>query len=112
MALRQCLTPYRGIWSPRCTSVVAFHIHTPIQLTVSTQADLEELFAKYGVQKNIDILHAIVTEAKERSRQNETRNDIWREDLDPHNAVSARSVPILQSEAQRIRELVAEVRFL
>ncbi|KAF4593155.1 Nuclear MIS12/MIND complex subunit PMF1/Nnf1 [Pleurotus pulmonarius] len=71
-------------------------------------ADLDELFAKYGVQKNIDILHAIVTEAKERSRQNETRNDVWREDLDPHNAVSARTVPILEAEVQRMRELVAE----
>ncbi len=25
MALQQCLMPYRGIWSPRCMSVSAFH---------------------------------------------------------------------------------------
>ncbi|KAJ8473593.1 hypothetical protein ONZ45_g16235 [Pleurotus djamor] len=71
-------------------------------------ADLDELFAKYGVQENIDILHAIISEAKDRKQRGEIRNDVWRQDLEPHNAVSARTVPSLDSAVKRLEELLAE----
>ncbi|KAG6850567.1 hypothetical protein H0H93_011766 [Arthromyces matolae] len=72
--------------------------------------DLEKLFKDYGVQENIDILHKVVNEAKERKANGELGKDVWREDLEPRAAVSARTIPILESEVQRLREALAEIQ--
>ncbi|KAG2011697.1 hypothetical protein CC2G_011785 [Coprinopsis cinerea AmutBmut pab1-1] len=70
--------------------------------------DLDKLFNDYNVQENIDILHKIVTDAKERKAKGETRKDAWREDLDPHVAVCAKTGPILEKEIQRLKQQLAE----
>ncbi|KAG6873505.1 hypothetical protein C0995_014773 [Termitomyces sp. Mi166 len=71
--------------------------------------DLEQLFKDYAVQENIDILHRVVNEAKERKAQGEVNKDVWRENLNPREAVSARTIPIIESEVKRLREALAEV---
>jgi len=73
------------------------------------ERDLDKLFRDYNVQENIDTLHKIVTEAKERNLQRDETKDAWKPDLDPKSAVSARTVPILKSEAERLQGLIAEV---
>ncbi|KAF8074720.1 hypothetical protein FPV67DRAFT_1559403 [Lyophyllum atratum] len=69
--------------------------------------DLEKLFKDYTVQENIDILHRVVNESKERKARGEAGKDVWREDLEPRVAVSARTVPMLESEVQRLRKALA-----
>ncbi|KAF8636426.1 hypothetical protein AX17_003608 [Amanita inopinata Kibby_2008] len=66
--------------------------------------DLDKLFKDYNVQENIDTLHRIVLEAKDRKATGEVRKDAWKEDLEPRAAVCARTIPILTAEAQRLRE--------
>ncbi|KIM57225.1 hypothetical protein SCLCIDRAFT_1219691 [Scleroderma citrinum Foug A] len=67
-------------------------------------ASCETLFKDFDVRENINILHAVVTEARNRKQREEVdRPDLWREDLDPRAAVRARTVPILQAEAERLR---------
>ncbi|KAH6915844.1 hypothetical protein BKA70DRAFT_471368 [Coprinopsis sp. MPI-PUGE-AT-0042] len=70
--------------------------------------DLDKLFTDYNVQDNVDKLHKIVTDAKERRTKGETRQDAWKEDLDPRVAVVAKTAPVLEKEVQRLKELLAE----
>ncbi|GLB43395.1 putative nnf1 [Lyophyllum shimeji] len=69
--------------------------------------DLEKLFKDYSVQENIDILHTVVNEAKERKARGEVGQDVWTENLEPRVAVCARTVPILESEVKRLRKALA-----
>lgn len=69
----------------------------------------EEVFAEYNVKHNIDILHAIVTEARARKQSGEIGNDVWKEDLQPRAAVRARTVPLLENEAARLRATLEKV---
>ncbi|KAJ3745761.1 hypothetical protein DFH05DRAFT_1396489 [Lentinula detonsa] len=74
---------------------------------IETQAlrDLEKIFQLYNLRENIDTLHSIVTEAKERKKSGVAPgNDVWSEDLDARSAISARTVPVLEQEAKRLRE--------
>ncbi|KIL69439.1 hypothetical protein M378DRAFT_21594 [Amanita muscaria Koide BX008] len=66
--------------------------------------DLDKLSKDYNVQENVDTLHRIVLEAKERKASGEVSKDAWRQDLDPRTAVCARTIPQLESEVQRLRE--------
>ncbi|KAG6898324.1 hypothetical protein C0992_011916 [Termitomyces sp. T32_za158] len=72
--------------------------------------DLEKLFKDYAVQENIDILHRVINEAKDRNAKGESSKDVWREDLEPRAAVSARTIPILESEVKRLREALTETQ--
>ena len=67
------------------------------------------MFKKYNVQENIDILHKIVTDAKDRKLMGDARKDTWQDHLDPKVAVCARTVLVLNSEAARLRDLIAKV---
>ncbi|TFK39969.1 hypothetical protein BDQ12DRAFT_704868 [Crucibulum laeve] len=71
--------------------------------------DIGKLFKDYNVQENIDILHNVVKEAKEREAAGEATHDMWREDIEPRTAVAARTVPVLEAEVKRLRESLAEV---
>ncbi|KIK60523.1 hypothetical protein GYMLUDRAFT_43846 [Collybiopsis luxurians FD-317 M1] len=72
--------------------------------------DLEKLFETYNLRENIDTLHTIVTEAKERKKASvEPGSDSWKEGLEPRGAIAARTVPVLEREAQRLRESLAEL---
>ena len=70
---------------------------------------------RYNAQENIDILHAVVTEAKERQERIERGEesgpgaDTWRANLEPRNAVRARTIPILREEKGKLEERLAEV---
>ncbi|TFK18974.1 hypothetical protein FA15DRAFT_674851 [Coprinopsis marcescibilis] len=70
--------------------------------------DLDKLFTDYNVHENIDILHKIVTDAKDRKARGETRKDAWREDLNPRIAVGAKTTPILEKEILRLKQQLAE----
>ena len=80
------------------------------RLTFIQQRDLDKLFKDYNVQENIDVLHRLVTDAKERNSQGELGKDVWKEDLEPRVAVCARTIPILDAEVKRLREQLAKVR--
>ena len=75
----------------------------------TTKRDLDTLFKDYAVQENIDILHRILIEAKERKSKGDAGKDVWQEDLEPRAAVCARTVPILEQEAKSLRESLAAV---
>lgn len=72
------------------------------------QDDITRLFEKYRIRENVDILHKIVTEAKARKERGELTKDVWREDLQPRNAVCARTIPVLEAETARLRETLAQ----
>ncbi|EJD07353.1 uncharacterized protein FOMMEDRAFT_100544 [Fomitiporia mediterranea MF3/22] len=59
----------------------------------------EELFERYNARENIDKLHAVVTEARERKQAGLPPGpDTWKPNLEPRTAVRARTIPILQRE--------------
>lgn len=70
------------------------------------------MFKDYNVQENIETLHKVVTDAKDRKATGKIGNDTWKGDLDLRVAVCARTVPVLTCEAERLRAMVAEVGFL
>lgn len=75
-----------------------------------------KLFEEYDVQKNLDTLHQVVTEARERRQRGESSGagagaeDLWRADLQPRTAVRARTVPALERERDALRARLADVR--
>ncbi|KAF5316068.1 hypothetical protein D9619_006378 [Psilocybe cf. subviscida] len=71
--------------------------------------DLDKLFTDYNIQESIDTLHKVVNDAKDRKARNDAGSDVWKEDLDPKVAVCARTVPMLTSEAARLRAEIAEL---
>jgi hypothetical protein len=68
------------------------------------------VFAEYDLKHNIDILHAVVTEARARKQSGEIGIGVWRDDLQPEAAVRARTIPLLEKEAMRLRATLEEVR--
>ena len=80
------------------------------------KTNTNKLFEQYDVQKNVDILHQVVTEARARRQRGETgdgstRVDGWRADLQPRAAVRARTIPALERERDSLRARLAEVHF-
>jgi len=84
-----------------------------------------KLYEEYDVQKNLDTLHRVVTEARARRRRGETDTDTdpggssssnnnlkdrWRADLQPRAAMRARTVPVLERERDSLRARLADVR--
>jgi len=74
------------------------------------QKKCEEVFTEYNVKHNIDILHAVVTEARARKQSGEIGKDVWKEDLQPRAVVCARTIPLWEDEAARLRATLEEVR--
>ena len=73
------------------------------------QRDLDKLFKDYNIQESIDILHKVVNDAKERKARGDAEKDTWKDNLEPKVAVCARTVPVLNSEAGRLRNLISQV---
>ncbi|KAF9563957.1 hypothetical protein CPC08DRAFT_661248 [Agrocybe pediades] len=71
--------------------------------------DLEQLFNDYNIRENVDILHKVVNDAKERKEKGQTSKDVWKGDLHPKVAVAARTVPVLNAEAARLRAMIAQL---
>lgn len=74
------------------------------------QKNCEAIFNEYNVKPNIDILHAIVTEARARKQSGGTGKDVWKEDTEPQAATRARALPSLEKEAAKLRATLAQVR--
>jgi len=73
-------------------------------------ADTNKLFEQYDVQKQIDVLHGVVTEARARRQRGETPGaDRWREDLQPREAVRGRTIPTLVRERDLLRARLAQM---
>ncbi|KAI0255531.1 hypothetical protein BJV78DRAFT_1119498 [Lactifluus subvellereus] len=69
-----------------------------------------KLFEQYDVQKNVDTLHQVVTEARARRQRGETPGaDRWRADVQPRAAVRARTIPALERERDLLRARLAEM---
>ncbi|KAG1723245.1 uncharacterized protein EDB91DRAFT_1173184 [Suillus paluster] len=70
----------------------------------------ENLFKEFNVRDSINILHAVVSEARARKQRGELNGkDVWRENLTPRAAVRARTVRVIESEVEHLRaELQAE----
>jgi len=57
------------------------------------------------------VLHGVVTEARARRQRGETPGaDRWREDLQPREAMRARTIPTLERERDLLRARLAQVR--
>ena len=108
MARRPCSTRYQTTKSRKLLYVFAFCPYPP-SLT-RAQTDIDNLLKEYNVKENLDILHAVVLDATERKKNGTAGNDIWKEDLRPQAAIRARTVPLLEAEAQRLRAMLSEVR--
>jgi len=68
------------------------------------QASCETLFRDFNVRDSINILHRVVTDARSRKQRGEMEaKDIWKEDLEPRAAVRARTVPVLESEVEKLK---------
>lgn len=61
---------------------------------------------------NIEILNKVVEDAKTRKANGVAGPSIWKEDLQPRAAVCARTIPLLEVEAKRLRETLASVSML
>ncbi|KAF8885013.1 hypothetical protein BD779DRAFT_747533 [Infundibulicybe gibba] len=72
--------------------------------------DLDTLFKEYDAQKNLDILHKVLIDAKERKARGElgNNNNVWKEDLEPRTVVCARTIPILEGQQKRLQQLLEE----
>ncbi|KAI0297903.1 hypothetical protein BC826DRAFT_134216 [Russula brevipes] len=85
-----------------------------------------KLFEQYDVQKNVDTLHRVVTDARARRQQQQQQQheqdgsgggsgaggggaDRWRADLQPRAAVRARTIPALARERDLLRARLAEM---
>ncbi|KAH9996152.1 hypothetical protein BJV74DRAFT_769225 [Russula compacta] len=75
-----------------------------------------KLFEQYDVQKNLDTLHRVVTEARARRDGREGGvsatggdKDSWRADLPPRAAVRARTIPALEHQRDLLRAQLAEM---
>ena len=65
---------------------------------------------RYNARENIDKLHAVVMEARERKERGEPPGpDAWRPNLESRNAVRARTIPVLREEKAKLEERLAEV---
>ncbi|KZT72017.1 hypothetical protein DAEQUDRAFT_723667 [Daedalea quercina L-15889] len=83
--------------APRIFTTVSRHMEDSIT------ESCEQLLKQYNVRENLDSLHAVVTEARARKQSSYDGKDVWREDLHPGAAVRARTVPVLESERDRLR---------
>ena len=93
--------------TPQPTLIQPFSPLTP----AFSQTDTNKLFEQYDVQKHIDELHGVVTEARARRQRGETPGaDRWREDLQPREAVRGRTIPTLVRERDLLRARLAQVR--
>ncbi|KAK7012239.1 hypothetical protein R3P38DRAFT_3020048 [Favolaschia claudopus] len=78
-------------------------------IEAASKSNLEGIFKEYDLQTNIDILDKIVTDAKARKASDNIGPNVWTSNLHPRSAVCGRTIPILQAQAERLRESLAEI---
>jgi hypothetical protein len=76
------------------------------------QQRCDEVFDKYSLRERIDEMYTIVQEGRQRRQRGETYagRDAWRDDIPPHTATRARTVPVLEEERQRLCSILEEAR--
>ncbi|THH27684.1 hypothetical protein EUX98_g6505 [Antrodiella citrinella] len=86
-------------------STVAQHMESGITNRV------DELLVQFNIKENLDKVQTVVSEAKARKKQQEPYegHDLWREDLQPRAAVRARTIPLLEKERDRLKEMLIEL---
>lgn len=77
-----------------------------------SQNHCEEIFQEYNVKQNVDILHTAVMEARARKQLGEIGKDAWKEDLESRAATRARTIPLLEKEAAKLRAILEQVSLL
>ncbi|KAJ7281575.1 hypothetical protein C8J57DRAFT_1298062, partial [Mycena rebaudengoi] len=70
----------------------------------ANKRDLEKLFQDYELQRNIETLDKIVSEAKSRKATGNIGPNVWSENLHPRSAAGGRTIPILEAQAKRLRQ--------
>ncbi|KZT25125.1 hypothetical protein NEOLEDRAFT_1133875 [Neolentinus lepideus HHB14362 ss-1] len=93
---------------------ISSSLHTTLARHMEAQisAAADELLGEYNAKEKIDILHAVVTEARtrrQRGGEELTRKDLWREDLQPRQAVRSRTIPVLEHEVERLKKTLKEL---
>ncbi|KAJ7334099.1 hypothetical protein DFH08DRAFT_298474 [Mycena albidolilacea] len=78
-------------------------------IEAATKRDFENVFKEYDLQNNIDILDKIVSDAKARKASGKIGPSVWTTNLHPRSAVCGRTIPILEAQAERLRESLAEL---
>ncbi|KAF7356631.1 hypothetical protein MVEN_00997200 [Mycena venus] len=78
-------------------------------IETATKRDLENVFKEYDLQNNVDILDKMVSEAKARKASGKIGPNVWTVNLHPRSAVCGRTIPILEAQAERLRETLAEL---
>ncbi|KAJ6518764.1 hypothetical protein C8R45DRAFT_806504 [Mycena sanguinolenta] len=82
-------------------------------IEAATKRDFENVFKEYDLQTNIDILDKIVADAKARKAAGDPLPPNvctgTNANLHPRSAVCGRTIPILEAQAERLRESLAEV---
>lgn len=108
MARRVSLTRFRDTWRTRYT-----YVSRDLLCCMTSQwyqASCETLFKDFDVRESINVLHGVVTDARARKQRGEMEaKDVWREDLEPRAAVRARTVPILESDVERLKAMLQSV---
>ncbi|KAG8214983.1 hypothetical protein J3R82DRAFT_8386 [Butyriboletus roseoflavus] len=67
-------------------------------------ASCETLFKDFEVRESINVLHGVVTDARARKQRGEMEaKDIWKEALEPRAAARARTIPILESDVEKLK---------
>ncbi|TEB33130.1 hypothetical protein FA13DRAFT_1754234 [Coprinellus micaceus] len=74
--------------------------------------DLDKLFKEYNVQENVDILHKIVQDSKDRKSKGEIRNDAWRENINPRTSICAKTIPVVEKDIARLQRQLKEAEDL
>ena len=68
------------------------------------QASCETLFRDFNVRDSINVLHGVVTDARARKQRGEMEGkDVWKETLEPRAAARARTIPVLESEVDKLK---------
>ncbi|PCH44061.1 hypothetical protein WOLCODRAFT_104541 [Wolfiporia cocos MD-104 SS10] len=89
--------------APRIFSTISRHMEDLIT------KNCEQLLEQFNVRENLDNLHAVVTEARARKQSAYSGKDVWKENLQPAEAVRARTIPLLEQERDRLRAELAKL---
>ncbi|KAJ7066592.1 hypothetical protein C8F01DRAFT_1248589 [Mycena amicta] len=72
--------------------------------------DMKPILSEYKAQENIDALDVMVKEAKARKASGNIGPDISSAKLPPASAAGSKTFPLLQLQAQRLRESLEKIR--
>lgn len=74
-----------------------------LELMMISQNKCADLLDRLEVKSAIDTLHSVVTEAQARAKSGDIGPDVWYDTLEPWGATRARTLPVLQTEVDRLK---------